>query len=200
MQKEKKKRPIAAIIILIILAVAVHVYILFFLYIPWFTWFNVDEYEITEKQIAMECPDVMLTDYDREFLDKIFSSTLVQETGSTDSFAEIELTADEAGFERYSPRPDENYMVTIHNRMYGIFPVHASVEFEDGGKLYRRELYMSVNEDNTEADYTKAITIVRSDGKLIAQYWNDNGEYEKTVFKYGIVNYLVSYIEGLIHF
>lgn len=193
---KKHKRLKTAIIILLILIVLI--YLLFFAYLPFLGEVaEVNTVEIPEKEILRECPEIAVTDYDREFLDKILYDPRFEELEKSDKYDSMSVTADEAGFERYAFRPDENYTVDADYMMYGMFPLSVHIQFEYEGGLYRENLFLSVRKDENGLRYSKAVTVKRFDGKFIKQYWNFNGRYEKETYTYGLVGYIKSGIDAI---
>lgn len=196
MLKEKLKGK-AAIIISGIAGGAVMIYFLFFAFIPSLGLYAMsDTKEITEAQALSECPEIALTDYDRQFIDKILKDPRIQaleiDAEKEQKYQSICMTADDAGFERYALRPEENYTVNADYSVYGICPLHASADFERTEGLYGKDLYISAdNEEYTDDkdNYVKVITITRSDGKFIAEYWYFHGKYKKETFRYGLISY-----------
>ncbi len=165
------------------------IYLLFFAYFPPFKTGDSNTVEISEKAIIRECPEIALMDYDREFLDRILNDPRFEEIENRDEYASIIITADEAEFERYALRPDENYAVHADNMGFGRQP-SVSIQFEYEGGIYCKDLFLSAQKSDTQIRYIKAVTIMRSDGKLIRQYWNFNGRYEKETWTYGLVGYI----------
>ena len=165
------------------------IYLLFFAYFPPFKTGDSNTVEISEETIIRECPEIAITDYDREFLDRILNDPRFEEIENRDEYASIIITADEAEFERYALRPDENYTVHADNMGFGRQP-SVSIQFEYEGGIYGKDLFLSAEKSDTQIRYVKAVTIMRSDGKLIRQYWNFNGRYEKNTWTYGLVGYI----------
>ncbi|MBQ8827500.1 MAG: hypothetical protein IJ007_10445 [Oscillospiraceae bacterium] len=195
--KLKPNNPMLLTIIILIIA-AFRIYLLFFAYIPNFIDnFNETSYVISEETALKECPEVVLTDYDREFLDKLLNDPRISELENSEEYNSLKLTADEAGFERYALRPDENYTVYADYEMYGIMPLHTSIQFDYKGVLYKKEIYISASREETGNEYTKAITIKRSDGKYIKSYWYRNGKYIKETQHYGLINHIDVIIDGI---
>ncbi|MDE6596458.1 MAG: hypothetical protein K2K44_10695 [Oscillospiraceae bacterium] len=186
--EKKHKRLKAAIIILLILIVMI--YLLFFSYFPPFRTGSPNTVEISEKKALRECPEIEVTDYDREFLDKILNDPRFEELENKDKYVSMSVTADEAGFERYALRPDENYTVDASNGIAPGRPLTVSITFEYEGGLYREDLYLSANKVYPQTDYAKAVTVKRFDEKFIKQYWNFHGRYEKDTWTYGIVGFI----------
>lgn len=194
---EKKRKKLKTVIIILLILIFL-IYLLFFAYLPFLGKVaGVNTVEISEKEILRECPEIAVTDYDREFLDKILNDPRFEVLENSDKYASMSITADEAGFERYALRPDENYTVDADNMMYGMLPLHINIQFEYEGGLYCEDLYMSANKDDPQPSYTKAVTVKRFDGKFIKQYWNFHGRYEKKTYKYGLVSYIKSMIDAL---
>ena len=196
MKLKSKKSVIIAVGIL--LSVVIWVYLLFFAYIPnVIDLFNETSDVISEETALKECPEVVVTDYDREFLDKLLNDPRISELEKSDGNNSVRLTADDAGFERYTPRPDENYTVYADYEMYGILPLHTSIQFEYKGGIYQKNIYISANRAETGNEYTKAISIKRFDGKSIKSYWYRNGKYIKETQRYGLINHIDAIIDGI---
>ncbi len=209
MTREKAKQPlirvifgllviVAAIIAVAVLICRVSDYLLHTAYLPRLgETAVVDEIEISQQQALSECPDIEITDYDKEFMDKLITDPmfldLEADADKVNDFREIEITADEAGFERYAPFPDENYTINIEYSANEIMPSHAYVnlEYTDGSNVRKMFMYIDKGDEHSDGEnrYTKAITVRNSDGKYISRYWCSYGEYRKETFKYGLVSY-----------
>lgn len=190
---KKRKKIKTAVIILIVSAVLI--YLMFFAYFPPFRTGDSNTVEISEKTALRECPQIIVTDYDREFLDKILNDPRIMALEDADAKKDIDkhafllITADEAGFERYALRPEENYTVHSDNYMFG-GSLNISIQFEDKGGLYKKRLYLSADKTDFGTEYTKSVTVIRADGKYINKYWNFHGRYERKTYTYGIVGYI----------
>lgn len=194
---EKKHKRLKAVIIILLILIFL-IYLLFFAYLPRLGKVaKVNTVEISEEEMLKECPEIAVTDYDREFLNKILNAPQFKEIEKNDSYTSASVTADEAGFERYSLRPDENYTVHANYMMYGMFPLSVHIQFEYEGGLYRENLFLSVRKDENGLRYSKAVTVKRSDGKFIKQYWNFHGRYEKKIYTYGLVGYIKSIFDAI---
>ncbi len=196
MKIKANRKAVLAVIFLII--AACFIYMLFFAYIPRIICCS-DEtsYEISEQSVLKECPDAVLTEYDREFLDNLINDSRILQLEDSDGYNSLKFTADEAGLQRYIPRADENYTVNADYRMYGISPLSASIQFEYTDGIYKEKLYISVRREETGNVYTKAVTVQRFDGKYIKQYWNRNGDYTKETYRYGLINHINAIIDGI---
>ncbi|MGN0586042.1 MAG: hypothetical protein ACI4JF_02040 [Oscillospiraceae bacterium] len=191
----KRKKSLCKKIIIVLFIAAFIIYWLFFAYIPKFGAGEMESYAISEEQAVKECPEVVITDYDRDFICKIINSTDIQYT--PDGYTELKLTSSDKGYEQYSSLPDVSYIVRLGKSMNSSSPPSVSVQFDYTGTIYSRDLYISVKEDGSEPYICKCIGIKRFDGKLIESYWNFNGKYKKYVFKYGIINYIKIFIRGI---
>lgn len=196
MKFKPKKSVIIAVGIL--LFVIIWIYLLFFAYIPnVIDLFNETSDVISEETALKECSEIVVTDYDKEFLDKLLNDPRISELEKSDGCNSVRLTADEAGLERYTPRPDENYTVHADYEMYGILPLHTSIQFKYKGGIYQKKLYISASHEETGNEYTKAISIKRFDGKSIKSYWYRNGKYIKETQRYGLINHIDVIIDGI---
>lgn len=185
---KKKRLDNRAVFAIIIIAVSIIVvYLLFFAYIPKaICFFDDTSKTISEKQAAKECPKVILTDYDREFLDGIIEDERVRQLESSEEYASIRLKADEGDFPRYAPREDENYTLNADHKMYGMEPLYASIQFEDKGVLYKEGLFVCVRKEDNGNDYSKCVSAIRADG-----------EYRKTTYRYGLINHIKGFIDAI---
>lgn len=181
--KKHKKIKIAVIVTALLIFI---IYLLFFANLQ---GYDVSETQISKETALRECPEIEITDYDREFLNKILEYKGFEEPQESDKHASIYVTADEAGFERYALRPDENYTVQVHHNFGGMSSLWVSIQFEFEGGLYCKKLYLSADKTDSGTNYTKAVIVRRFDGKFIKQYWNrDNNERNtKKTYLYGIV-------------
>ncbi|MBQ8781060.1 MAG: hypothetical protein IJZ72_05255 [Oscillospiraceae bacterium] len=195
--KLKSKTPVI-IAVIVLLFVVFWIYLLFFAYIPnVIDLFNETSDVISEETALKECPEVVVTDYDREFLDELLNDSRISELEDSEEYNSLKLTADEAGLERYAPRADENYTAYADYKMYGILPLYTSIQFEYKGGIYQKDLYISASREETGNEYTKAITIKRFDGKSIKSYWYRNGKYIKETQRYGLINHIDVIIDGI---
>lgn len=184
MKKMSKRLKITVIMLPILIVL---VYLLFFAYFsPFEAGYPIYD-EISEKTALRECPQVVVTDYDREFLNRILNDPQFEILEKETEHVYISITADEAGFERYAFRPNENYTVEADN--YTFDAPSISIQFEYSGGLYREQLYLSAESSDMQLNY-KCVSIERFDGKLIRQYWDFHGRYERTTYTYGIVGYI----------
>ena len=199
MKMNKKKLSNRAILVICIsVSLVLGGYLLFFAYIPKaICFFDCSSEVISEEQAAKECPEVIVTDYDREFLDGLLEDARIGHLENSDGYNSLKLTADEGGFPRYTPREDENYTVKADYRMYGMLPLFASIQFEDKGGLYKERLYISVDREDNGNDYTKCVGLIRADGKFINKYWYINGKYKKETYRYGLINHIKGFIDGI---
>lgn len=183
-------------IAVIILVSTVLIYLLFFANL---NSFDTNETQISERAALRECPGIEITDYDREFLDKILYYKEFEVLENSERYASMSVTADEAGFERYALRPDENYTVHADYNMYGMLSLSVSIQFEDDDGLYREDLFLSADKTDSGTDYCKAVTVQRSDGKFIKRYWSwHNGErYTKETYLYGIVGWIKALMNAM---
>lgn len=198
MSKKKRLSDRAVFAILIIAVPIIVVYLLFFAYFPKaICIFDDTSKTISEEQAAKECPKVILTDYDREFLDGLIEDERVRQLESSEKYASIRLKADEGGFPRYAPREDENYTLHADHNMYGMNPLFASIQFEDKGILYKERLFICVQKEDNGNDYSKSVSVIRADGKFIDEYWYSDGEYSKTTYRYGLINHIKGFIDAI---
>lgn len=195
-KKQLSNRAIFAVFIIALLGIAV--YLLFFAYIPKVICiFDYSSEIISEERAAKECPEVIVTDYDREFLDGLLEDERIGQLENSDGYNSLSLTADEGGFPRYTPREDENYTVKANYKMYGMLPLSASIQFEDKGGLYKERLYISVDREENGNEYTKCVGLIRADGKFINEYRYSNGKYIKETYRYGLINHIKGFIDGV---
>lgn len=207
--KIKKK---TVITLLIITAVVIGmIYLLFYAYIP--SWgYMYKEYvpDMTNEEIIAEFPEIAITDEDKAWLDEIYYYSKVQNVFTEDPSHTVYFTLDDENLPHYYLRPEEN--VEIHVCNWGTDndtsykSMSATFSYQDTGKK-QQELFLAVHPDSqdktfTEADlncvkYTKAITIERKDGKRLVTYWNSNGKLTKTECKHGLINYLDTFIDGV---
>ncbi|MGN0599593.1 MAG: hypothetical protein ACI4JK_06820 [Oscillospiraceae bacterium] len=198
MSKKKRLNDRVKIAVFITALIGIDVYILFFAYIPkMICIFDYSSEIISEEMAAKECPEVIVSDYDREFLDRLIEDERIAQLENSDGHNSLVLTADEDGLPRYTPREDENYTVRAFCEMYGILPLSASIQFEDEGVLYKERLFISVDREDNGNEYTKCVMLIRADGKFINEYECYNGKYIKETYRYGLINHIKGIIDGI---
>ena len=184
--------------ILLLLAAVLAVYILFFMHLPFWGIPREQVITLTEAQVRQECPAVLLTEEDRALLDAIYADPRIQALQGSEDYQSLAITADEAGFPRYAARPEENYTVSASTILHGNQPLLVSLAFAYAGDLYQQRPYLSIDQSMGDTTYAKVISIQRFDGRKEVAYWNANGSYERRIYCYGLVNYLLSEMEGLL--
>lgn len=188
MSKKKQLSDRALLAIFFSVSLVIIIYLLFFAYIPkMICIFDYSSEVISEERAVKECPEVIVTDYDREFLDGLLEDERIGQLENSDGYNSLSLTADEGGFPRYSPREDENYTVKADYMMYGMDSLSASIQFEDKGILYKERLYISADREENGNEYTKCVGLIRADGKFINEYRYFNGKYIKETYRYGLI-------------
>lgn len=198
MSKKKQLSNRAFLAIFFSVSLVVSGYLLFFAYIPKVICiFDYSSDVISEEQAAKEWPEVIVTDYDREFLDGLLEDERIGQLENSDGYNSLSLTADEGGFPRYTTREDENYTVKADYMMYGMLPLSASIQFEDKGVLYKERLFISVDREDSGNEYTKCVGLIRADGKFINEYRYYNGKYIKETYRYGLINHIKGFIDGI---
>ena len=196
MKFKSKKSVIIAVIVLF--CAAFGIYLLFVAYIPDFIdMFDETTDEISERTASKGCPEVVFTDYDKEFLDKLLNDPRILALDNSEEHNSVTLNADEDGLERYAPRANENYTVYAHNRGFGEQPLDIGIQFRYEGGLYKKNLYISAYRDEGVIKYVKSVQVKRSDGKFIKDYWYWHGKYRKTTQRYGLINHIKIFISGI---
>ncbi len=124
----KSKKKAVRIIVIVFLVVIGLYYVLFEMYIPSLGFGVLEDVDISNERILYECPDVEITEYDKQFLDNLLNAPCISKLADIEENSWLRFTADEAGFERYTLRSDENYELSATNCWIGA-DYHISVQF-----------------------------------------------------------------------
>ncbi len=188
---KNKKRIIKAIIIAVISLAAV--YLLFFLYVPAWGIGHYYTVELSEERLLRVCPEAMLTEYDREFLDTLYADPRVSGLERHES---ISVTAEELDFGYHRDYPDESYKFSADYHDY--WGISANIQLEQDNGIYTKRVFLRIREKGDTFRYTKSITTVRRDGRFISDYRQFGDRYEKEVYIYGLVGYAIMNWHGIL--